>query len=434
LHPPDANKDKSGSRISEQAGGGVVAARGQPGPNDTLRACRIDRGWSQDRLAHELLRAATAAGLTLPDPTTLVPQISRWENGRKEPSEFYRRLLRNVYRASDRDLGLDPTASERADRGELPGARLGYALSRGARVDLTVVEDVKLIADGLRRLDRRFGAATVTAELEALLAGVCDLQQHSMTPEPRRQLAQVVADVATLRGWLSLDAGRPERAWKHFQTGTRAAVEAGDPLLEAFATAESSYVLLAANRPAEALVRIEAGEAALGRVEHGRIRAWLAAARAEILAVSGQLDPCRAALDLAHAHLLSHQDGQPAAPYVDYLNPWHLHRWMGNCLATLRHADAAPLIEQALAQVDPSFVRAQAGLVIDLATAHAAVGDLEQACIAASEGVRLAAETRSARQLRRVLDLRDSLRPAAGSAVYAELLDQLGEATAPDRT
>lgn len=109
-------------------------------------------------------------------------------------------------------------------------------------------------------------------------------------------------------------------------------------------------------------------------------------------------------------------------------------RWTGNCLATLRHPDAAPMIDGALEQADASFVRAQAGLVIDLATANAAVGDLEQACAAAIAGVRLAAPTRSARQPARALTLRESLRPAAGTPVFAEFLDQLGEATAPDRT
>lgn len=238
--------------------------------NDSLRAQRLDRGWSQTRLAHELLRTATAAGVALPDPSSLVPQISRWENGRKEPGEFYRKLLRTIYRASDRDLGLTTTEADRSETrsgdGELPGGRLGYALSRASRVDLAVVEDIILVADGLRRLDRRFGAATVIGELDALLRQVTDLQQHSMTPEPRRRLAQVVADVATLLGWLSLDGGRPERAWQHFQAGARAAAEAGDRLLEAFTIAESGYVLLAAHRPAEALVRIEAGEAALGKL------------------------------------------------------------------------------------------------------------------------------------------------------------------------
>ena len=256
-----------------------------------------------------------------------------------------------------------------------------------------------------------------------------------MTPEPRRQLAQVVADVATLLGWLSLDGGRPERAWRHFQTGALAAAEAGDPLLQAFATAESGYVLLAADRPHDALARIDAGESALDGIAHLALRAWICAARAEALAATGDGDGCRAALDRAYQHLQTAADGgSPPAPYVDYLDQWHLHRWAGNCLATLGHADAAGVIEEALAQLDPSFVRAQAGLVIDLAVAHAAVEDLDQACVAASHGVRLAAETRSARQLARARALRDALRPAAGSVAYAEFLDQLGEASAPERT
>lgn len=238
----------------------------------------------------------------------------------------------------------------------------------------------------------------------------------------------------TLLGWLSLDAGRPERAWRHFQTGARAAAEASDPLLEAFAIAESGYVLLAADRPDDALARIDAGESALADVVHSGLRAWITAARAEALAASGDADACRAALDRAHAHLDGPDAGASSAPYVDYLDHSHLHRWSGSCLATLRHPDAASIIEEALGQVDPSFVRAQAGLVIDLAAAHAAVGDLEQACAAASQGVRLAAETRSARQLGRVLSLQTALRPAAGTSAYAEFLDQLGEATAPDRT
>jgi tetratricopeptide (TPR) repeat protein len=415
-----------------------------PRANTQLRGQRLDRGWSQGRLAQELRRAAGEHGVELPPAATLIPQISRWENRRKDPGEFYRRLLRRIYRASDHNLGFAtivpprfaaPGAiSPQAHAGDQPGLRLAYALSRASRVDAAVIEDVRAVADGLRRLDRRFGALTVADALQALLHQTSQLAQHSMTPEHRRQLLKVVGDVATRLGWLSLDLDRRERSWQFFQTGARAAAEAEDPMLHAFTLAESGYVLLAVDRRTEALARVDAAEVVLGSVKHTTMRAWLTAARAEVLAATSDVEGCRRALDQAHAFLDHPDSGASPAPYVDYLDGAHLRRWTGSCLASLGHPEAASAVEEALVEVDPSFVRARAGLVIDLATAHSAAGDLDRACISAAEGVRLAAETRSARQVRRVVGLRERLRPAAGTPAYADLLNQLGDALDPEST
>jgi transcriptional regulator with XRE-family HTH domain len=70
-----------------------------------LQAARKRQGWGQQRLITELGRAAKRRGVMLPGRDSLKAQISRWENGRVQPSELYRALLCEVYQLADDDLG-----------------------------------------------------------------------------------------------------------------------------------------------------------------------------------------------------------------------------------------------------------------------------------------------------------------------------------------
>lgn len=251
-----------------------------------------------------------------------------------------------------------------------------------------------------------------------------------MQPDHRLELAGIAGDTATLIGWLALDADHVDDAWAYFRHGARAAREAEDPALHAFALGESAYVMLRLDRPDDAAAVIDEAEAKLRDAPAPQMRVWLQSARAEVLASTHDADGCQRALDLAHEGLDAQLDDPLDLPYVSYLDAAHLTRWAGCCLAQLGRLDASTLLERAMASADPSFVRAQAGLLVDLATAHAVRGDLERSCGIANEAIGLALETGSVRQLNRVRHLRPRLEAAAGTDAYTALLDQLGDADA----
>jgi transcriptional regulator with XRE-family HTH domain len=68
-------------------------------PNQRLRCARLQRGWSQQRVADLLnqLPGATRADREL---------VYRWEAGKRTPSPFYRERLCQVFNMSAGQLGL----------------------------------------------------------------------------------------------------------------------------------------------------------------------------------------------------------------------------------------------------------------------------------------------------------------------------------------
>ncbi len=85
-----------------------------------------------------------------------------------------------------------------------------------------------------------------------------------------------------------------------------------------------------------------------------------------------------------------------------FLNGAHLARWRGNVLALLGDDEAVTSLYGALEVVDPSFVRAQAGLHVDLVQAHLARAEYDDANTHLRQARLLASRTGSVRQRRRV--------------------------------
>jgi hypothetical protein len=85
-----------------------------------------------------------------------------------------------------------------------------------------------------------------------------------------------------------------------------------------------------------------------------------------------------------------------------FLNGTHLARWQGNVLAMLGDGDAVTSLYGALEDMDPSFVRARAGLHTDLAHAHLTRAEYDDAHIHLRQARLLAGRTGSVRQRRRV--------------------------------
>lgn len=400
--------------------------------NAALRAHRTERGWSQDRLARELRRLAQRQGVQVPDVGVLKPEISRWERGYKDPGDLYRPLFRRLFGASDRALGFREPRDEGGTTEHLlvitgdSAATLTAALARARRIDDEVIGQLQSMVDGYRRLDRRFGSTTTIAGLSSLLTQASELADHSVKSADQRRIALVAADAATLLGWLALDRDQPREAWSYFRRGEQAARESGDTGLQAFALGESAYVQIRLRRHRDAIALLDRATGQLQGHRVPRMRAWLYAARAEAAAAAGAISDSRQALDDAR-HALEADDGDDEpAPYVAYLDDAHLARWVGSTLSLAGQPDASEILTQALAVADPTFVRARAGLLVDLATAQAADGSLDAACATAAQATQLAIETASVRQLRRLRRLRQALRGAATSDAYAQLIDQLG--------
>ena len=71
-----------------------------------LRDARAQHHWSQSRAIAELQKHARSLGVTLPSPTSLKTELSRWENGHRTPDAFYQRLFAMAYGRTPVDLGF----------------------------------------------------------------------------------------------------------------------------------------------------------------------------------------------------------------------------------------------------------------------------------------------------------------------------------------
>lgn len=372
-----------------------------------LRAARSAREWSQERLIREIERHARQHLLTIASTASLRVYVSEWENDRRPITERYAKILRALLGITDDELYGRHTAPAvpETDGYEDLVSRIDAARS----VSITMVKTFMDQTELLRTVDRQMGAASLVDQMTGHLSTLEDALTFAVLPDTRRPIAEALAGAATLAAWQALDVGAVERAWRHYELGKHAAKEAEAPMYLAHATAEQAYVLCDAGRPAVAVELIRDAQRAGGKAMSPRLRAWLYAAEAEICAKANMPDDCRRALDHAMQCLPSGEEARDPDMLSIFLNEGHLSRWRGNALALLGDNDAVDNLYVALDAVDPTFIRATAGLRCDLAQAHLARDEYDQATDHLRQARLLANRTGSVRHRRRIEQLTQRL-------------------------
>lgn len=373
-----------------------------------LRAARNAREWSQERLVREIERHARQHLLDVASKASLRVYVSEWENGRRQISARYAKILRALLGVTDAELTGVP-----AETGQ-PVTADGYDELMG-RIDaarslsLTMVDTFMDQTELLRTMDRQMGAAGLVDEMTAHLARLEEALTFAVLPETRRPVARALAGAATLAAWQALDVGAVERAWRHYELGKRAAKEAEEPMYLAHATAEQAYVLCDAGRPSMAVQLIRDAQRLGGSTMSPRLSAWLYAAEAEICARAGLPEDCQRALDRAMRSLPPGDAARDPDMLSIFLNEGHLTRWRGSALALIGDDEAVGNLYTALDTADPTFIRASAGLRCDLAQAHMARGEHDQAHEHLRQARLIASRTGSVRHRRRVEQLTQRL-------------------------
>ncbi|MBT2387247.1 XRE family transcriptional regulator [Streptomyces sp. ISL-11] len=334
--------------------------------------------------------------------------VSEWENGKRAISKRYAAILRRLLGITDEEL-----FAERSTPTQLPLAggydELVNRIDSARNVSLTMVQTFMDQTELLRTVDRQMGAASLVDQMTGHLATLEDALTFAVLPDTRRPVARALAGAATLAAWQALDAGAVERAWRHYELGKRAAQEANEPMYLVHAMAEQAYVLCDAGRPGLAVDLVRDAQQAGGSRLSPRLQAWLHAAEAEICAKAGMPDDCRRSLDAAAACLPAGLEARDPDMLSIFLNEGHLARWRGNALASLGDDEAVSSLYAALDAIDPTFIRATSGLRCDLAQAHLARGELDQAQEHLRQARLLASRTGSVRHRRRIEQLTERL-------------------------
>jgi tetratricopeptide (TPR) repeat protein len=430
----------------------------EPTIGANLRTALEEKGWSYTRLIAEMRRVAARERVTLPTTQSLVVMLSRWCNDHERPSEFYQPILSSALGRPPARLGfvdsreparltappsrfvedgitawgqlLDDTGPNGAALSTaelLSGAswrhpkREAGALTEGSgKVGAVLLDALDTMTESYRRLDRQLGAAGVIDDSVHHLQRIAGLRDASMTTEHRRRLAAAAAEVASLAAWQALDLGRPGAAWAYYSLAARAAREAGHRELHAYVVAETSYVLLFGGQVREALSLVKRARH-LARGTSPRLQAWLAAAHAEASAIAGNPADSLRALDQADEAFQQVETGS-GPRWLAYFDQTHLVRWKGHCLVAVGQPEtASAVLQEALDSVDASFVRARAGALVDLATLHLRQGDVDATCDVLARAFRLARETQSTKNQRRIIEVRRRLRPWNATAAVRDL-------------
>jgi tetratricopeptide (TPR) repeat protein len=285
---------------------------------------------------------------------------------------------------------------------------LRQRLNAARHVDLATIRLLREQLDSLRKLDRQMGAIVAYSEVRVKVEQVRQLHSHSLTPSVRVALAGLLSELGALAGWEALDRYEIGQAWEHHELAKQAAREADSIGLLAHATAQQALVLADLGEVRPALQQLEEARSLVERAAPGLLRAWLAAAHGEGLAVAGQRDDALRAFDEA-GRLLPADPVDPSLPFL-FLADAHLDRWRGHALARLRDAEAVGVLTSALQRLDPTFTRAETALRVDLASALIEVGEAGEARRHVQHAGQLASEIGSARQQRRIQSLSVSVR------------------------
>jgi tetratricopeptide (TPR) repeat protein len=363
----------------------------------SLQAVRRNLGYTAAQVIDLLTRRADALNLPIASKVSLKTKLSRWENGKEQPSETYRRLFREIYGRTNAELGFRDELQEDPEAVEL---RSRLAMAR--TVDPEVVDVFRHQVDHARHVDRRFGALTQLDQLCSQIHQVHQLLTYRAGPR-RPALAGVLVEASTLAGWQALDRAALGQAWTHYERAKAAAREADSPALLAHAIAEQAFVLIDLDETIAAVDQLAYACSIANGTATPLLRAWLAVAHGETLAAAGHADDARQAFDIA-SDLLPTDPVDPALPFL-FLGDSHLDRWRGNALARVGAPDAIDQLTAALARLPTDFVRARTGLFVDLAYAHAASGDRDAALNYARQSRRLASQIKSDRQQRRLNQL-----------------------------
>jgi tetratricopeptide (TPR) repeat protein len=266
-------------------------------------------GYTAAQVIDLLTRRADARNLPIASKASLKTKLSRWENGKEQPSETYQRLFREIYGRTNTELGF-PDAPE--DNPE--AAELRNRLTLARTIDHHTVEIFRHQIDHARHIDRRFGALTQLDQLRTQIDQVQHLLTYRASPQ-RPALAGVLVEASTLAGWQALDRAALSQAWTHYERAKTAAREADSPALLAHATAEQAFVLLDLNETTAAVDQLTHARTIAHGTATPLLQAWLAAAHGETLAAAGHADDARRAFDTA-SHLLPADPIDPALPFL----------------------------------------------------------------------------------------------------------------------
>jgi transcriptional regulator with XRE-family HTH domain len=223
----------------------------EPGALTPLQAARLDKGWKAAKLAAELGVSETT--------------LSRWENGRQQPTLGHQQRLCEVLNKDPVELGFQEDILDVGTRREfmrqvtaLVGTatmeavldiggpdeldRFSLAVGRPTRVDRATVQHLEAVTATHRQLYHHLSSLELVDPITGHLRGVTRLLRGAQHRLLRRRLAAIAGETAGHAAWLFHDLGDQKLTERYYADAAIATRKAGDPALDAYVTGFKSLV------------------------------------------------------------------------------------------------------------------------------------------------------------------------------------------------
>ncbi|MBZ6142485.1 transcriptional regulator [Streptomyces olivaceus] len=312
----------------------------------------------------------------------------------------------------------------------------GTATASGRRIGMPEVESVRQITATFRDLDNRHGGvlarSAVLAQTDAVLAL---LRTGTYTETVGRALFSAAADLGSVAGWMTFDAGRHAAAQRIFISALHAAAESGDKRIGA-------HILQCMARQMSHLRHIDDALDLVALAQFGARRhltpaatSMLAALEARFHAILGRTTDSEAAAGRA-LDAYGRVETGAEDPHMTFFDLPELHATLGMAhqiaathlqgTARTSHVQrSTELVTAALTERPPHRQRSKAFDHLGLARTHLAGGDIDGAAEETAHCLNLLGTVQSRRVTDRLGELHTEAAPYQNTTHGRELREQI---------
>ncbi|MEU8267674.1 hypothetical protein AB0B89_10930 [Sphaerisporangium sp. NPDC049002] len=287
---------------------------------------------------------------------------------------------------------------------------------------------IREVTRSFGELDNRFGGGRVrSAVVKYLDSAVAPLLKDGVYGEATgRALASAAAEVTRLAGWMAYDLEQHGLAQRHLIQALSLARGAGDHGFGGEILAGMAHQAIYIGQPRHALDLARAAQLSARRADVPSLLAEAYVLEAHAHAALSDGPACALALheaDLAFDR--RRPDEEPE--WIRYFDEAYLAAKYAHCFRDLGDGAQAVRYARRSLDMDGRFVRGRMFNLSLLASAHALLGDAEEACQVGTSALDLAAGLQSVRTRSYVADLRKRLEPLSGEPIVAALVQRTRE-------
>lgn len=303
----------------------------------------------------------------------------------------------------------------------------GREHASGARMGAADVARFRATVDLFAQLDDRYGGGHARQALvQYLHADAGRLLRGRYTDAVGRELFSAISEATLLAAWMTYDSAPGSALAQRYFIQALALAKAGDdPLLGASILDAMSHQATYTGRFGEAANLARAARAGTREVATATLTSHFHAMEARALARLGDAKGCdRALADAVGQFERRKPDEDP--DWIRYFDEAELSAEISHCLRDLGRPDEAArhAANSLVAVNDATFVRSDFFVMMVLADAHLAAGEVERACRIALNALNAGEQIRSARCVGYLREFRQHLSAAGKIRGIAEFEEQ----------